>query len=132
MLNLADAYNLSGQHQDASEAYNQTLALLAKPESIQQFSTKAQALAHLGKHTNAIKTLKEAEQKFSMTSKLHYAAAIIHTAANNDLAAIVEIDAAQSTGTGLIWFRFKWFKTLCKHAEFAAIVKKDKASICRD
>ena len=129
-LNLADSYDLNGDKALAEASYQRVLSLTVFPTSAQDYSIRAQAQSHLGMHNEAIKTLRLAQDKYPSVAELDYAAAIVHTLAGNVQAAIVEVESAIKTGTGVIWFRFEWFRNLCDQPLFKQITTEDSNSIC--
>ena len=130
-LNLADSYQLSGDAENANKIYQQVVDSILNPSSVQDYSIRAQALAHLDHHNEAIKIIKSAEIQFPASSELSYAAAIVHTLAGNHNAAIVAIEEALNSGTGAIWFSFSWFESLCVYPQFIELIESNQNSICR-
>ncbi|MEM7359969.1 MAG: protein kinase [Pseudomonadota bacterium] len=130
ILNLADSHDLSGDEANAAVNYQRILELTENPSSAQNFSIRVQALSHLGMHNDAIKTLRQAQDRFPSQAELTYAAAIVHVLAGNHQAAIVEVESAIKTGTSPIWFQFKWFEDLCVLEPFRDLSKLDEPSIC--
>lgn len=130
ILNLADSYDLIGDGEKATEQYQRVLALTQSPSSAQDFSIRAQAQSHLNLHNEAIKTLRLGQEQFPSMAELNYAAAIVHTLAGNHQAALVEVESAINTGTGIIWFRFDWFKNLCQYPLFQQLTAQDTNSLC--
>jgi serine/threonine protein kinase/Flp pilus assembly protein TadD len=130
VLNLADSYDLSGDKVAAKSNYQRVLDLTENPLSAQDFSRRSQALSHLGMHNTAIKTLRIAQEQFPGVAELDYAAAIIHTLAGNQQAAIVDVESAIGAGTGAIWFRFNWFHELCTDTRFQQLIATDENSTC--
>ena len=129
-LNLADAYDLSGKKDMATQSYQAVLEQIEQPSTAQEYSNLAQAQAHLGKSNQSIKTLNTAGELFPSASELDYAAAIVHTLAGNENAAIVEVQNAIESGTGAIWFQVGWFKPLCNYPQFSAAVNIEGTHFC--
>lgn len=129
-LNLADGYDLSGQEDMATQSYKKVLEQIKRASTAQEYSIRAQAQAHLGEFNQSIKTLKTANELFPSISELDYAAAIVHTLAGNENAAIVEVENALESGTGAIWFQFDWFKPLCRYPQFAAKIHIQDKHFC--
>lgn len=129
-LNLADTYDLLGDGVNANLSYKTVLEITSQLENVYEYGDRAQALAHLGRHNDAIKTLKTAKNKFTSASELSYAAAIVHALAGNNQASIVEVEEAIKTGTGIIWFNFKWFRSLCDYPRFVELTQQNKDSLC--
>lgn len=117
-LNLADSYKLGGASSMARQSYELVIVFLAEPKTAQEYGSLAQAQAHLGNFSGAVKTLKTANKKFPNIAELNYAAAIVNTLSSNHVAAIVDAKDAIDGGTAPIWFSFKWFKPLCDYQDF--------------
>ena len=119
-LNLGDAYTLAGKHELAKNEYQTVLSLLQSPKSAQEYSSLAQAQAHLKQYNLAVKTLKVSNKKFPNIAELDYAASIVNTLAGNYISAVVDVNDAIDRGTAPVWFSFKWFKPLCPFDDFKA------------
>ena len=117
-LNLADAYTLLGEHKLAESEYQTVLSLLQSPKSAQEYSSLAQAQAHLKQYSLAVKTLKTSNKKFPNIAELDYASSIVNTLAGNYVSALVDANDAIDRGTAPVWFSFRWFKPLCNYDDF--------------
>ena len=98
--------------------YQTVLSLLQSPKSAQEYSSLAQAQAHLKQYNLAVKTLKVSNKKFPNIAELDYAASIVNTLAGNYISAVVDVNDAIDGGTAPVWFSFKWFKPLCSFDDF--------------
>ncbi len=130
ILNLADAYHLSGQTALAQSLYQKVIDLTSQPVKASDFKHRPQALAHTGDFMGAIKTLNAANKKYPNLANLKYSAALVYTLANDDIAAIVAVEEALDLGTGKIWFSLPWFKPLCSSALFVEMTSPETASLC--
>lgn len=129
-LNLADSYTLIERFEDARQSYNEVLSLLHEPKTAQEFSSLAQAQAHLGEYTTAVKTLKMANKKFPGISELDYAASIVNTLSDNYIAALVDVNDAIESGTAPVWFSLEWFKPLCRYEQFQTATGLATKTLC--
>jgi len=130
-LNLADAFSLFGDSISANTSYRKVLSLLKQPANAQEYSYLAQTQAHLGRHSFAVKTLKDANQKYPDIAELDYAASIVNTLAGNYVAAVVDAGDAIDNGTAPIWFTFKWFKPLCDYPDFVNKTNASNTILCQ-
>ncbi len=130
-LNLADAYNLIGEKELAALNYQKIVELLNEPKTAQDFSHLAQAQAHLGLHSQSVRTLKTANKKFPNIAELDYASSIVNTIAGNFVSAVVDVNDAIERGIAPVWFAFEWFKPLCKQQEFITLTESATSSLCR-
>lgn len=129
-LNLADSYTLFERFEEARQSYYKVLSLLPEPKTAQEFSSLAQAQAHLGEYTIAVKTLKMANKKFPGISELDYAASIVNTLSDNYIAALVDVNDAIERGTAPVWFSLEWFKPLCRYEQFQIATGKATKTLC--
>jgi len=129
-LNLGDSLKLADRTKQAVLAYQQAVELSSELSDVEDYIARAQAYAHLGKTTDAIKILKLAEPQFTSFAELKYAAATVHSLSHNISAAVVEAESALREGKGAIWFNLPWFAPLCDHREFRVVANENDDSIC--
>ncbi len=125
-LNAADAKNLAGRTEESQKSYQKLVGMLTSKERINSnLRALSQAYAHLNKFTEALNTLKELEKNDPQRVETTYTAALIHTLAENNASAILNIDAALKNGMNIIWFNFSWFDRLCKNENFISIMRRN-------
>lgn len=131
-LNIADAYMLNQELELANRHYDAVIQLTSDPSKIREFRDRAQAFAQLGNHSEAIRTLNAATKKYPDQSDFQYAAAIVYTMSDNQIAAVVAVEEALETGVGKVWFTFPWFKKLCVNDSFRQLTLPETDSLCFD
>lgn len=131
-LNIADAYKLNQALELANRHYDAVIQLTSDPSKIKEFRDRAQAFAQLGNHSEAIRTLNAATKKYPDQSDFEYAAAIVYTMSDNQIAAVVAVEEALETGVGKVWFTFPWFKKLCENDSFRQLTLPETDSLCVD
>ncbi|GGZ96831.1 hypothetical protein GCM10008090_01340 [Arenicella chitinivorans] len=132
LLNIADAHKLNQELDLAAQYYDAVIDLTSPPATIKQFRDRAQAFAQNGNHSEAIKTLNAATKKFPDQSDFEYAAAIVYTMSDNQIAAAVAVEEALETGVGKVWFTFPWFKKLCVNESFRRLTQPETEGLCAD
>ncbi len=129
-LTLADAYSLSSQNDLAKKYYLEVISLIGSPTTPQDYSYIAQAQAHTGELTIAVKTLKVANGKFPDIAELDYASAIVNTLAGNYVSATVDVQDSIQQGTSAIFYTFNWFKPLCSSLDFVNSTTPVTSELC--
>lgn len=126
-LNIADAENLAGNSREANNRYQQIIAAISTIKSTditsEDLRSLAQANAHLGNFSAALTALQQLEKIDLQNIETTYTAALVHTLANNNASAILNVENALKNGMNKIWFNFSWFDLLCKDNKFIALLK---------
>ena len=131
-LNLADAYNLIGDTKTSKEFYQHVISLTESPEKPSEFRPRAQAFAQIGEGIKALRTLNLAKTKFPNDGKFSYASATVNALSGNYTAALVAVETSIAKGEGKIWYRFPWFKELCKFELFTNKTYPETQPLCKD
>ena len=122
-LNKADSRNLAGKHEEADALYKNIVSSIDEEEaSIDDLRSLAQTHAHLGNFSKALTLLKTVENKDPQNIETNYTAALIHTLANNNASAMLNIENTLKNGMNKIWFSFSWFDALCSNDAFIALM----------
>lgn len=122
LLNYADALLLSGEYDQAINIYEKIRSVTEKSVDIANLIIKAQALMHLGKLDDALKTINSAKQLSPNHPNMLFAFAMISTKLNEPNSALLYIEEAVNQGIGKIWFSFPWFDSLCQFNEFEKLI----------
>ncbi|MEM1153736.1 MAG: protein kinase [Pseudomonadota bacterium] len=120
LLNIADTQMLMGNTEAARSSYNDIINIYSRSTEALNYGPLAQAYAHLGDFESAIALLNKGEQNDAIEA---FDSALVYTLAEQNIAAIVQVDRAVSSGFGAVWFRLPWFDRLCSHENFAALLK---------
>jgi len=123
-LNLADVYSLMGRHAEAREAYLRVIELAGADVAAtpQILTVKAQALAHLGQGSQAVKALQEARRLAPDQGPLAYEAAVVYSLLGEEDSALVSAEKAVRSGLGPRWFSFPWFEALRRDPGFREVL----------
>ncbi|MEM1142638.1 MAG: protein kinase [Pseudomonadota bacterium] len=113
ILNLADSLELQDRREEAAVYYNELAALGGRELHLYEITSKAQALAHLGRFSEAIRLVKETRDRLGATSSVLYATATIYALADEPNSASAAILEASESGYHPVWFSFPWFTDLC-------------------
>ncbi len=122
-LNLADTKNLAGNVADANILYRE-IANTHNTPGDEALRNKAQAYAHLGDIKDSLVNLQELEKRDPQNQETIYTAALVHTLANNNSSAVLNIENAMKGGMHRIWFSFSWFDKLCSDNNFINLMRE--------
>lgn len=123
LLNKADAYNLSGDTENAKKYYQAVInAVLASSTSEEEHIRLAQAYAHLGNIHEALFSLRTLEKNYAQNIEVAYTSALVHSLANNKSAAVFNAELSIKNGMHPLWFNFSWFDTLCTEQSFIMLM----------
>ncbi|MEM8564678.1 MAG: protein kinase [Pseudomonadota bacterium] len=120
LLNIADTQMLMGNTEAAIATYNEIINTYSRNIEPNNYGVLAQANAHVGDFESAIALLNKIEHDEAIGA---FDSALVYTLAEQDIAAIVQVDRAVSSGFGAAWFRLPWFDRLCTHENFAVVLK---------
>ena len=125
-LNLADARFLLGDRAEAEREYQTVLELVAKdpaaPTNPQLLTISGQALAHLGKGSEAVAAVQEALRLAPKSPQVAYESSLVYTLAGERLSAITTASRARSLGLEPVWFSFPWFEPLRREPQFQKLL----------
>ena len=111
-LNLADAELLAGHTERADALYRQVLELTASDPAQSEWqilSVRAQALAHLGRETDAVVSIQRALQMAPENAQTAFEAAVVYALVGERRSALVNARRALQLGFEPFWFQFPWF-----------------------
>ncbi|MCG8458128.1 MAG: tetratricopeptide repeat protein, partial [Holophagales bacterium] len=113
MLNLADAKALRGEPTAAAELYRRTVERVhADPDADRLLTVGAQALAHLGRHEEAIAAVQRALRLEPDNPQVIFESALVYLLAGESTSALLHARRALELGMARRWFEFEWFDPL--------------------
>jgi tetratricopeptide (TPR) repeat protein len=124
-LNLADAELLLGRRQAAEGLYREVLDLLdadAAEPGWQQYTVRAQALAHLGREREAVAAAQHALQAAPSHPQAALEVALVYALVGERASAMVNAERAIQLGVGRRWLELPWFAELEAEPEFRALL----------
>lgn len=123
-LNKADSENLKGNISESNKLYQGIIdSINIENISNEELSSVAQAYAHLGKFSEALTKLQQLEKLDPQNIETTFTAALVHTLANNNSSAVLNISNTLKNGMNKIWFSFSWFNSLCQEENFVSLMK---------
>lgn len=126
VLNLADAYQIQGQIEEAKEAYAEVVTLVnadsGADNNWQLLSAKAQALAHLGDAEGAMAAIQVSLRLAPDDIQAAYEASLVFALVGDRQTALFHANRALERGYGARWFRFPWFESLRSSEGFRRLV----------
>lgn len=126
-LNYADALFLMGRHDEATDLYEEVLILVDQDPVAtfwQTLTTRAQALAHLGRSRDAVAAIQQALQIAPQNPQVAYEAALVYALVGDVSSALVSSERALAGGVEKRWFSFPWFDNLRQDPQFLALVQQ--------
>jgi serine/threonine-protein kinase len=124
-LNLADALTLAGRRDEASALYARVLALVAQDPAAgfwQTLSVKAQALAHLGRTSEAATAVQQATAAAPGNPQLAYEAALVYALIGDRASAQASAERAISGGFDRRWLALPFFDSLRETPAWAELL----------
>ncbi len=122
LINLADAEALTGNSESARFYYLEVIRMQEQEHALRDHRAMSQAYAQLGEHELAIAALKRMGENRRGNAEAHFNAALVYALAEQDIAAMVEVEQALEAGIGAIWFRLPWFDGLCRARNFEPLL----------
>ncbi len=121
LLNLADAELLAGRQEEASALYRQALEQIDQdPQPGKLLTVRAQALAHLGRATEAVAAVQQALRLDPESPYRAYEASLVYVLVGDEASALVTARWALERGFDPRWFSFPWFDPLRARLNFQA------------
>lgn len=112
-LNLADVQFLAGRRDEAAAGYRRVLELTAADsKDWQVLSTRAQALAHLGRGAEAVELVEGMLRSEPTHARVRYEAALVHAVLDDRTSATVNAVKAARGGVISRWFDLPWFDSI--------------------
>jgi serine/threonine protein kinase/tetratricopeptide (TPR) repeat protein len=114
LLNLAESEKILGRREAAEGHYRRVLALLPESDKLtaQEWSVRAQALAHLGEVNEAVAAIQRALQLAPENPQTHYEAALVYALAGEKTSALVNARQALKGGIDARFFSSPFFDSL--------------------
>lgn len=114
-LNLADCLALQGRQAEARAFYESTLELLAEdptPDSLMVLLVKAQALAHLGRASEAVAAAQAALMQSPKNAQVAFEVSLVQAVVGERHSALLNAERALEGGVNPHWFELEWFDPL--------------------
>lgn len=112
LLSLADAELLRGHEKDAEDLYRRLLEEVGDDPAKSLLTVRAQALAHLGRTSEAVTAIQEALRAAPDHPMTAYEASLVFTLVGDQASALWNAERAISGGVDARWFNFPWFDPL--------------------
>jgi len=125
VLNLADVCLLQGKKEEASRLYQQAIELIDQDPGGAQWqflSNRAQALAHLGRGSEAVETVQRVLQLAPDDPDAAFEASLVYALVGERQSALVNARKARALGIGPRWFSLPWFDPLRSSPEFRGLL----------
>lgn len=133
-LNLADALILAGRRDEALALYERVIELVAQdpaPGFWQTLSVKAQALAHLGRASDAAAAIQRATAAAPDNPQLAYEAALVYALIGDRASALASAERAVAGGFDRRWLALPFFDPLRENPEWVALLAAEKSANLR-
>ncbi|MFN7962583.1 MAG: protein kinase [Thermoanaerobaculia bacterium] len=123
-LNLADAIWMLGERSEAEKHYTMVVGLTerAAEGDWQTATTRAQALAHLGKKREAVAAAQAALRLAADNPQTAYEASLVYALVGDDSSALANAERALRNGVEGRWFELPWFDRLRQSGELPALL----------
>ncbi|MEP7011878.1 MAG: protein kinase [Acidobacteriota bacterium] len=130
-LNLADALALSGDRLAAEAAYRGVLDRIGRDPategSWQHLSARAQALAHLKRHRDAVAAAQQVLALAPDNAQAAYEVALVYTLVGDRTSALLNAERALARGVEPRWFDLPWLAPLREDPELQERLKRPGA-----
>lgn len=126
LLGLADTLLLQGKKEAAHSYYREILALTASTQEYTKLLDRAQALAHLGKHIDALKVLQSLYEGHKNKADYLFSSALVSVLANEPKSAVIAIEQSINAGLAPIFYQLSWFDRLCDEAAFITLLNREQ------
>ncbi|NJM56089.1 MAG: hypothetical protein HC841_09530, partial [Verrucomicrobiae bacterium] len=94
------------------------------PGNWQLLAAKAQALAHLGRNTEAAATIQQAVVAAPNHPDVAYTAALVYCVIGDNASAVASADRALAQGFNRRWFSLAWFDPLREEPAFQKLLEE--------
>src|SRR6185369_1109098 len=124
-LNLADVYLLRGKTKEAEALYTEIVDWAQHDPAASQvpfLSTRAQALAHLGRRREAVELTQEILRVAPDDPQVAVDISLVYTLVGDQASALVSARKALEGGVEPRWFEFPWFAPLRSSSDFQELV----------
>jgi len=133
LVNLADAYQLSGRQDEARATYAEAIDAAerigpATAASATAEAVKALSLAHLGRRREAAAAIQQALMLAPLDPQRHYDAAVVDELIGEHSSALAHAEKAIELGMSPIWFQLPWTRPLLEDPTLAKIIRQPRAS----
>jgi tetratricopeptide (TPR) repeat protein len=128
LLNLADSYWMMGDAGSASATYRKVLDAVAADLAAglpAMLTVKGQALAHLGRGTEAVAAVQEALRLAPNQGSVAYEASLVYAVLGEQSSALVNARKALELGYEARWFDFPWFQSLRQSPELRKLLSTE-------
>jgi serine/threonine-protein kinase len=125
MLNLSDCEKLAGRAARSDSLYREVITLIdqhAGSDSWDFQLMKAQCLAHVGSHPQAVMLVQEALRKQPEDSEALYMASLVYAIVGDRNSALANATQALGKGVQAVWFALPWFDAIRDDPAFADAV----------
>ncbi len=126
LLNLADVRLLQGHSEAAEHLYSRVVELTADGASvttIQDLTVRAQALAHIGHHREAVRAAQKALLAAPQDGNIAFEVAVVYALIGDRNSALFHAEQAIELGyQNRNWFKLPWFDGLRTDTAFAQLV----------
>ncbi|MDH3214798.1 MAG: protein kinase [Candidatus Krumholzibacteria bacterium] len=125
MLNLADCEKLAGHAARSDSLYREVIDLIDQHSGSDSWDfqlMKAQCLAHVGQHTQAVSLVQEALRKESDDSEALYMASLVYAIVGDRNSALANASQALDKGVQAVWFGLPWFDAIRDDPAFSAAI----------
>ncbi len=129
-LNLADVVLLAHGEPAARSLYESVLRLVAADPASSHWqleSTRAQALAHLGRNQDAIAAVQAVLRSAADNPQAAYEVSVVFALLGDRASALYHAERALASGVEARWFEFPWFDELRKTPELASLLSSPSA-----
>lgn len=126
-LNMADALTLAGRDKDAKVIYQEIASTKHDRISSESLRNLAQANAHLGNFSEAIRHIQELQKIDPQNVDTTYTAALVYTLTGEQTSALVNVENAIENNLSAVWFSFPWFSSLCTNQRFHSLISAHDA-----
>jgi eukaryotic-like serine/threonine-protein kinase len=117
-LNLADVVLLQHRGPQAAALYRRALDLAEGPTSDWQvLSVRAQALAHLERHSEAVRAVQEVIRLAAGNPQAAFEVAVVYALLGDDESAVFNGSTALAQGVDRRWFALPWFDAVRSRLE---------------
>jgi tetratricopeptide (TPR) repeat protein len=93
------------------------------PEHWQVLASQAQALAHLGRKTEAVTAIQRAIVAGPNNPEVAYGASLVYAVVGDTTSALASVERALSLSYNRLWFTLPWFEPLRGQPRFQTLLQ---------